>query len=186
MFDYSYTHIHRLRHCPCNTCVFVREQPRGHTFSCTEIPQSHKYLQSWRVCVYARCTDHCFLDVYGRFFSWILSQHSSWSTSPQSLGVQHVTSACPTSLLLLLSISHYSFLNLNSKWQGSKDLSGKVGCSSDLRASVCLSGGCSSFPSVFPVMFQCISVNCKHFRNFQSPQLKRAEFRGLLFCVCDH
>lgn len=166
-------------------CVCQGTATRTH-FLLHRDPQTHKCLQSWRVCVYARCTDYCFLDVYGRFFSWILSQHSSWSTFLQLLGVQHVASACPTSLLLLLSISHYSFLNLNSKWQGSKDLSGKVVCSSDLRASVCLSGGCSSFPGVFPVMFQCISVSCKHFRNFQSPQLKRAEFRGLLFCVCDH
>lgn len=138
------------------------------------------------VCVYARCTDHCFSHVYGRFFSWILSQHSSWSTFLRLHGVQLVVSVCPTSVLLRLSISHHSFLNLNSKLQGDKDLSGKVVCSSGLRASVCLSRGCSSFPVVFPVMFQCISVNCKHFRNFQSPQLKRAEFRGLLFCVCGH
>lgn len=171
--------------CPCSARVFVREQPWGHTFSCTEIlrPTNARGVD---VCVYARCTDHWVLDVYGRFFSWLLRQHSSWSTFLESLGVQLVISACPTSVLLLLSISHYSFLNLNSKWQGGEDLSGKVVCSSGIRASVCLSGACSSFLVVFPVRFPCISVSCKHFRNFLSPHLKTAEFRELLFSVCSH
>lgn len=183
----THTHIRRPRQCPCNVCVFVREQLRGHTsFFTDRDPQTPKCLQSWCVCVCARCTNHYFLGVYGRFFPWILSQHSSWSTFLQSLGVQLVISACLTSVLLLLPVSHCSFLNLNSKWQGGKDLSGNVVCSSDLRASVCLSGGRSSLPVVFPVRFRCVPVSCKHFRNFQSPQLKRAEFRGFLFCVCGH
>lgn len=70
--------------------------------------------------------------------------------------------------------------------RGGKDLSGEVVFSSDLGASVYISGGYSSLPVVLPVIFQCIPVNCKQFRNFQSPQLKRSESRGLVLCVCGH
>lgn len=133
------------------------------------------------VCIHARCADDCFLDIYGRLFSQILGKHGSWSTFLQSREVQYVISAWPALVLLLLSISPCSFLNLNSRLQGGKDLSGEVVWSSGLRVSVYISGGYSSFPVVFPMMFQCIPVNCKRFRNFQSPQLKGSESRGHLF-----
>lgn len=53
-------------------------------------------------CVYAWCSDHCFSDVYGRFFSWVLSQHSSWSTFLQS----------PWGPAYRICVSHFSFVTV--------------------------------------------------------------------------
>lgn len=92
---------------------------------------------------------------------------------------------CTTDFIFVITV-HVPLLpfKLEYKLQGGKDLSGEVVCSSGLRASVYISGGYSSFRVIFPVMFQCNLVNCKQFRNFQSPQLKGSGSRGLLLYVC--
>lgn len=179
VFDYSHTH----RHCPCHTSVFVREQPRGHA-SPAQGSQTHKRLHgSVCVCVCARCTDHCFLDVCGRFFLGfpasstdlgahfcsLLASSLSWQRVPVQL------CSCDPSPTALWSWS--------SGWQG-----GEV-CQAELFAAQISEHPCVSqevaplSPLSFPWAF---CVSCKHLRNFQPPQLRRAQFRGLLFCVCGH
>lgn len=60
VFDYSSTHTHRPRHCPCNTCVFVREQPRGHAFLLLRDPQTHKcaFVCTMHRSLFFRCSWH--------------------------------------------------------------------------------------------------------------------------------
>lgn len=112
-------------------------------------PQTHKCLQSW--CVYL-CTMHT--SYMGFRCLWQVLFLASQSTQ----FLEHISAVtwgpacriCTSHFSsVAIIISHCSFLNLNSKWQGGEDLSGKVVCSSDIRASMCLSGGCSSFPVVF-------------------------------------
>lgn len=59
-------------------------------------------------------------------------------------------------------------------------MSGGVVCSSDLRVSACISEGCSAFPVVSSMMCLCILVKFLDCLQFEAPQLKRSESRGLL------
>lgn len=139
------------------------------------------------VCVCARCTDHCFLDVCGRFFL-------GFPVSSTDLGA-HFCSLLASSLswqrvpVQLCSCDPSPTARCGARAADDKEGRFVRQSCSQLRSQstrVSLRRSLLSLPVVFPLSFLCVSVSCKHLRNFQPPQLRRAQFRGLLFCVCGH